>query len=48
MSDEPTEISIFAFMGPETSPIQRAQEAGYFADEGLRIHCEPAPDRSNR
>jgi ABC-type nitrate/sulfonate/bicarbonate transport system substrate-binding protein len=38
-----TEISISAFMGPETSPIQRALEAGYFADEGLNVRCEPAP-----
>lgn len=43
MSDGLAEISICAFMGPETSPIQRAQEAGYFADEGLKIHCEAAP-----
>lgn len=37
-----TEITICAFTGPETSPIQRAQEAGWFAEEGLDIRCEVA------
>jgi ABC-type nitrate/sulfonate/bicarbonate transport system substrate-binding protein len=37
-----TDITIFAFAGPETSPIQRGQEAGWFADEGLKVRCEAA------
>jgi len=37
-----TAISICAFMGPETAPIQRAQEAGWFAAEGLEVTCIPA------
>jgi len=37
------EISICAFTGPETSPIQRGQEAGYFADQGLSVRCEATP-----
>ena len=37
------EISICAFMGPETSPLQAAEENGYFAAEGLRVRWEPAP-----
>lgn len=43
MTRKLTEISICAFTGPETSPIQRASEAGYFAEEGLRVRCEVAP-----
>lgn len=39
---EPTAISICAFMGPETAPLQRAQEAGWFAAEGLEVTCVPA------
>ena len=38
-----TEISICAFAGPETSPIQLAQENGYFAEEGISVRCEAAP-----
>jgi ABC-type nitrate/sulfonate/bicarbonate transport system substrate-binding protein len=38
----PFEISICAFMGAETVPIQAAQELGFFADEGLAVHCENA------
>ncbi len=37
-----TDITICAFAGPETSPIQRAQEAGWFAEEGLTVRCEVA------
>ena len=37
-----TEITICAFTGPETVPIQRAQEAGWFTEEGLSVRCEVA------
>src|SRR5690606_24938771 len=37
-----TDINLCAFTGPETAPIQRAQEAGWFAEEGLTVHCEVA------
>jgi ABC-type nitrate/sulfonate/bicarbonate transport system substrate-binding protein len=37
-----TEIRICAFAGPETVPIQRAREAGWFAAEGLDVRCEAA------
>ena len=43
VTPETGEISICAFMGPETSPIQAAQENGYFAEQGLRVRCEAAP-----
>lgn len=43
MKQRLTEISICAFTGPETSPIQLAEEAGYFAEEGLSVICEVAP-----
>lgn len=36
------DITICAFMGAETLPIQAAQELGFFAAEGLAIHCENA------
>jgi ABC-type nitrate/sulfonate/bicarbonate transport system substrate-binding protein len=37
-----TDIAICAFAGPETSPIQRAREAGWFAEEGLDVRLEVA------
>jgi len=37
-----TDITICAFAGPETVPIQRAQEAGWFAEEGLDVRLEVA------
>ncbi len=43
VNQNPTEISICAFTGPETSPIRLAQEAGYFAEEGLSVVCHVAP-----
>ena len=38
----PVEISVCAFTGAETLPIQAAQELGFFAAEGLSVHCENA------
>ena len=38
----PFEISVYAFTGAETLPIQAAQERGFYAAEGLSVHCENA------
>ncbi|MEX2615738.1 MAG: ABC transporter substrate-binding protein [Alphaproteobacteria bacterium] len=38
----PVEISVCAFTGAETLPIQAAQERGFYAAEGLSVHCENA------
>ncbi|MPY69277.1 MAG: hypothetical protein GEU92_04245 [Alphaproteobacteria bacterium] len=37
-----TRIAICAFAGPETAPLQQAQEAGYFAEEGVDVRCDVA------
>lgn len=38
----PVDISICAFTGAETLPIQAAQEQGFYAAEGLVVRCENA------
>jgi ABC-type nitrate/sulfonate/bicarbonate transport system substrate-binding protein len=37
-----TRVALCVFAGPETSPVQQAQEAGYFAEEGLDVRCDVA------
>jgi ABC-type nitrate/sulfonate/bicarbonate transport system substrate-binding protein len=36
------DLSVIAFVGPETLPLHVAQERGFFAQEGLHVHYEAA------
>jgi len=41
-AEEPVEISISAFVGPETLPLHVGAEKGFFAAHGLRVRCRAA------
>ena len=43
MATSRTELTVIAFTGPETLPLYVGQEHGFFAAQGLGVHCEPTP-----
>lgn len=37
------ELTVIAFTGPETLPLYVGEQHGFFAEQGLRVRCEPTP-----